>query len=107
MKVLDLELNIGDDFGLVYTVDDEIDLTGYAAVFAIRKKPSSLFVVKVAGVVGGKAVTFNISGKDSLSIQSFGEHVYDAFVYKESEPSRYIKLGMGAVTIIQDVAMHD
>ena len=33
--------------------------------------------------------------------------LYDAFAYKESEPSRYYKLGMGVVNIIQDVAMHD
>lgn len=108
MNVKDIDLNIGEDFGMIYAVqDDNVDLTGFKSVFAIRKRASGPLVIKVQGVASGKIATFNISGKDTLEIKSFGEHVYDAFAYKESEPSRYYKLGMGVVNIIQDVAMHD
>lgn len=50
MNVKDIDLNIGEDFGIVYAVqDDNVDLTGFKSVFAIRKRASGPLVIKVQG----------------------------------------------------------
>ena len=55
MNVKDIDLNIGEDFGIVYAVqDDNVDLTGFKSVFAIRKRASGPLVIKVQGVVSGR-----------------------------------------------------
>ncbi len=71
MNVKDIDLNIGEDFGIVYAVqDDNVDLTGFKSVFAIRKRASGPLVIKVQGVASGRIATFNISGKDTLEIHN-------------------------------------
>ena len=50
MNVKDIDLNIGEDFGIIYAVqDDNVDLTGFKSVFAIRKRASGPVVIKVQG----------------------------------------------------------
>ena len=69
MNVKDIDLNIGEDFGIVYAVqNDNVDLTGFKSVFAIRKRASGPLVIKVQRVASGKIATFNISGKDTLEL---------------------------------------
>lgn len=70
----------------------------------IRRKPDTVAILTVDGVIEGNRITFRINGNDTVNkVDAKDVHQYDAFIYNDEHS---IKLGFGEVNIIQDIARH-
>lgn len=104
MQEYDFDLHIGQDYGLTYVIEGGGPYDGYTAVMKIRRKPDTVAILVVNGVIERNRITFRINGNDTVNkVDAKGVHQYDAFIYN-SEHS--LKLGFGEVNIIQDIARH-
>lgn len=104
MKEYDFDLHVGQDYGLTYIIEGGESYDGYTAIMKVRRKPDTNEVLSVKGVIENNRITFRINGNDTVSkVDAKGIHQYDAFIYNDEHS---LKLGLGEVNIIQDIARH-
>lgn len=104
MKELDIDLHVGQDFGITYIIENE-EITDYDAVMKVRKRPDREVVLELHPTMENNQVTFRISGKETADKHlTGGTYQYDAFLFKKNS---YQKIGYGEMNIIPDISLHE
>lgn len=103
----DFELHQGQDFRIIYEVPSDSDMTlnGFQGVCKIRKRHDEAVIFELQPTIEDKRITFTLLGKESARKQLISQNlVYDAFIYNDTNS---IKVGIGKITLIPDISMHE
>lgn len=96
-------LHTGNDWNRSYTINSDIDLTGYKAVCKIRDIEDNL-IIEADCTIQGNTVYVSIPSAKSLTIpKHIQEGLYDVFI---TDNTHSIKLIMGIIKIIHDISLH-